>query len=199
MSDLVNEGQALMSRGERAEPPLRMIQWAGAAQSPELRWQHQSLHSVAMRPPTIPKFSDVTASLPGVNGQVRRLEKSRHSKKDRLGVVALLAKKAQRQSLSEKSKGQLVLLVTKGRGDFLKERFVASVIFHDALDPRGFALQAELRGGREDAAEPFFRQILQRRLATARPRQRAHSRKTSPATFSDRLALAARCDSISCG
>ena len=74
--------------------------------------------------------------------------------------------------MSEKGKGQLVLLVAERRGDFLKERFVASVIFHDVLDPRDFALQAELRCSCENAAKPFFRQIFQRRLTTARSCQR---------------------------
>ena len=82
------------------------------------------------------------------------------SEKHRLGVVALLAQKAEWQPLGEKSEGQLVFLVTQRGGDFLKERFVAPVIFDDVLDPRGFALQTELRGGRENAAKPFFRQIF---------------------------------------
>src|SRR5438105_7940786 len=117
-----------------------------------------------MRPPTVPKFSHITASLFRVNAQIRRFEKSCASEKDRLCVVVLFAKKTEGRPLSEKRKGQLVLLVAKRRGDFLKERFVASVIFHDVLDPGDFALQTELRSGRENAAKPFLRQIFQRRL-----------------------------------
>src|SRR5436190_16266241 len=125
-----------------------------------------------MRPPTVPKFSHITASLLRIDAQVRRFEKSSPPEKHRLCVVVLLAKKTEGRPLSEKCKGQLVLLVAKRRSDFLKERFVAPVTFHDVLDSRDFALQAELRCGRENAAKPFFRQIFQRRLTTARSCQR---------------------------
>src|ERR1043166_1679552 len=124
-----------------------------------------------MWPPPVPKLSDVASSLPGVDAQIRGHEEARDSKKDGFRVAALPAKKTQRQPLSEKSESQFVLLIAKSRGDFLKKHFVPAVIFDIAVDPRSFALEAELCGSGEDAAEPFLRQVLQRRVATARPRQ----------------------------
>src|SRR5450432_2286131 len=76
---------------ERTKPALRMIQWTAAAESPELSGQDESLHSVAMRPPTVPEFPHVTASLPWIDAQVRHSQKSGDAEKDRLGVVALFA------------------------------------------------------------------------------------------------------------
>src|SRR5206468_366867 len=57
----------------------------------------------------------------------------------------------------------------KGCRDFLKERFIAPVIVDLRADARGFFLHTKLRRGIEHAANPLFRQISQRRLASSRP------------------------------
>src|SRR6202011_1815624 len=67
---------------------------------------------------------------------------------------------------------QFVFFVTERGRDFLKERFVASVIVDLAANTSAFLLQPELRGGIENPADAIFRQIFQWRLTTARSRQR---------------------------
>ena len=125
-----------------------------------------------MRPPTVPQFSYIVAGLAGIDCQIGRLQKSGNAEENRLSLIILRAEEGERQALSEKSKCQFVFPVTQRRGNFLKECLVAPVVFHDVLDSRGFALQAELRSGRENAPKPFLRQIPKRRLAAARSRQR---------------------------
>src|SRR5947207_4195458 len=82
------------------------------------------------------------------------------------------AKGRERQALREKREREFVLFVTERGRDFLEERGVAPVSFDDVFDSGRLALEPELRRGDEDALEPVRRQILQRRLATARARQR---------------------------
>src|SRR5438477_3177570 len=80
-------------------------------------------------------------------------------------------------TLSEESKRQLVLLIAERSGDLLIQRFVASMTVDLAANRRGLFPEAELGRALEDAADPFFRQILQRRLTPSRSRQRDISRK----------------------
>lgn len=165
-------GPLLRENRERAEPPLRVIQGAGAAEPPKFWRQHEPLHFIAMRPPPVPELSYVAARFPRVNGQIWRLEKSGHAKEQRLDVVVLFAEHRKRQPLRQDRERQFILFVTKRCGDFLKERSVAPVRFDDVLDPGRLTLEPELRRGGENGLEAFLRQIFQRRLATARPGKR---------------------------
>src|SRR5205807_8370179 len=79
--------------------------------------------------------------------------------------------KFQRQSVRQQRQRKFVLFVTERGRDLLKKRFVATVIVDLAPDARGLFLQSDLGGRIQHAAHAVFRQISQRRLTTARPRQ----------------------------
>src|SRR5206468_3168 len=104
--------------------------------------------------------------------EVWRLQETRCAEEQRLAVFDVLTQQSQRQTLSQQGKRQLVFLIAKRRGDLLKKRFVAAVRIDLIANSVGLLSQTELRRGIEHAVDAFFRQILQRRLATAGPRQR---------------------------
>jgi hypothetical protein len=83
----------------------------------------------------------------------------------------LLAQKLQREPLRKKRERKLVLLVTKGRRQLLKERFVPAMTLRDSPQARRFPLEPELRGAVEHAADSFFGQIFQRCLTATGSRQ----------------------------
>jgi hypothetical protein len=92
--DRPEEGRPLPGKSrEGAEPPLRMIQGAGAAEPPEFRRENEALHFIAVRPPAIPEVPDVTSSFIAIRGEVRRAEESGDSEKDRLDVVRFFAER----------------------------------------------------------------------------------------------------------
>ena len=165
-------GPLVGKNGESAETPRRMIQGAGSAEPPEFCGQNEPLHCVAMRPPTIPEIADIAASFVAIGGEIGRGEKTGDAKQDRFEVVRLFPERCERQSLSEERECEFVLFVTERRGYLLEQCRVASVIFDDASDACGLALETKLRSCREDVFEASLRQIVQRCLATARPRER---------------------------
>ena len=124
------------NRRERAEPALRMIQRAGAAQAPQFSWENQPLHFVAMPPPLVPKCAQVNARVAFVDGQVGRCQKTGDSKKERLRDIFMRAQDGDREALRQQGKGQFVLLVTKRRGQLLEERFISSVILRHRPETR---------------------------------------------------------------
>src|SRR2546423_1188661 len=154
-----------------------MVQRPRAAEPPKFCWQEKSLHFIAVRPPTVPEISYVTARFVAVRGQIGCGEKSSHAEKDGFEVVRIFSERCEWQSLGEKGEGELVLFITERSGEFLEQCSIASVIFDDAFQARRLSLESELRRGRENAFEPVLRQIFQWRLATAGPRQRNESGK----------------------
>src|SRR4051812_46358737 len=92
-----------------------------------------------------------------VSREVRRLEETGESEKNRLGVVHLLPQCFQRDSLSDQSEGQFVFFVTERGRDFLKKRFVCAMVVDLCAESGSFFLQAKLRGRVQNAPDAFFR------------------------------------------
>src|SRR5207248_6794420 len=151
---------------------LRMIDGAGGAEFANLLRQDQSLQSVAVRPPTVPQFAHIILCRLFVDREVRRFQKTGDTEKDRFSIFQVLAQSLQREPLRNERKRQLVLFITEGGRDFLKERLVSSVIVALGTDAGGFFLQTKLGGGIEHAPDAIFRQVSERRLATPRPSER---------------------------
>ena len=125
-----------------------------------------------MRPPTVPQFAHIILCRLFVDREVRRFQKTGDTEKDRFSIFQVLAQSLQREPLRNERKRQLVLFITEGGRDFLKERFVSSVIVDLGADAGGFFLQTKLGGGIEHAPDAIFRQVSERRLATPRPSER---------------------------
>src|SRR4029077_13245678 len=123
------------------------------AQFPNLCRQDQSLQSVAVRPPTVPQFAHIILCRLFVDREVRRFQQTGDTEKDRFSIFQVLAQSLQREPLRNQRKGQLVFFITQGGRDFLKERFVSTVVraglavFDLGADPGGFFLQTKLGGG----------------------------------------------------
>src|SRR5260370_1063550 len=100
------------------------------------------------------------------------LKALRKDLKDAEAIFQVLAQSLQREPLRNQRKRQLVLFITEGGRDFLKERFVSPVIVDLGADAGGFFLQTKLAGGIEHAPDAIFRQVSERRLATPRPSER---------------------------
>src|SRR5438876_1056712 len=113
-----------------------------------------------MRPPPIPQCPDILPRRSCENTQVRRLEKTSHTKKHRLNVLYIFAQRFQRQSLGDQRKRQFVFLVTERGSQILKERLVATVAVDLPADSRSFLLQSKLRGGIKHTVYSFLAQIL---------------------------------------
>src|SRR5205823_2906376 len=149
-----------------------MIERTRAAEPPDFRGQDEPLHRVAMRPPAVPKFSHIRARRLWIDGKIRRLEKSGDAEQHRFDVVILFSKERERQPLRQKGEREFVLFVTERSRNLLEERGVAAVGGDEVLHSRGLALEAELRRCGENAREALLRQIFQRRLTSARSRER---------------------------
>ncbi len=117
-----------------------MIQRAGAAQTPQLFWENQALHFVAVPPPLVPKRAQVNARPAFVDGQIGRGEKTGDTEEERLRDIIVGAQDGDREALRQQGEGQFVLLVAQRRGQLLEQRFVPSVIFCHRSEPRCFPL-----------------------------------------------------------
>jgi hypothetical protein len=73
-----------------------MIEWTTSIQMPGSKRKDESLVVGALRPPIIPKFSQVLARLRGEIGEVWRAQKSGQAKEERLDSIASRAQVMER-------------------------------------------------------------------------------------------------------
>ena|SRR5881227_237711 len=78
-------------RRERGHPALRMIEWARAAEPPDLCRQDEASEPVTMRPPVVPQMADVFAGRSLINVEIGRLQKTGDTKEQRFRIVDVIA------------------------------------------------------------------------------------------------------------
>jgi hypothetical protein len=73
-----------------------MIEWTTSIQMPGSKRKDESLVVGSLRPPIIPKFSQILARLRGEIGEVWRAQKSGQAKEERLDSIASRAQVMER-------------------------------------------------------------------------------------------------------
>ena len=96
-----------------------------------------------MRPPVVPKLSQIRARFLLEGGEIGDLEKAGHAEKHRFRFVRIFAQCREGNALRDERERQLVLFVAERGRDLLEDRFVAAVSFDHDAQPRGLALQPE--------------------------------------------------------
>src|SRR5437588_12018181 len=92
---------------------MRMIEGAGTTCCPNFGWQNQPRKLFPVFPPAIPEQTQVGARRFSDRIQIRRIEESGDTKKQRFAVLPLLAQESHRQTLCEQCERQSVLFVAK--------------------------------------------------------------------------------------
>ena len=132
-------------RGQRGEPPLRMIRRPLAAHPPQLGRDLQPLEFGAAAATNSPKGRADRRGCEEPKAARSCGRKSADAEEQRIGVA--FAQQAQRQALGEKREGQLVALVAERGRERLEERFVRRRAI-----PRGAPAAPALRRRRNCAA-----------------------------------------------
>src|SRR6476620_920568 len=141
--DFHEGGPLFRQESERTEPALRMIERPRPAEAPKFFREHEPLHRVAMRPPTVPELADIAAGVVAIRGQSGPAQKTGDAEKERFDCVHLIPQRSYREPLGEKRERELVFFVAEGRGDFLEERGVAPMSFHNVFETSSFSLKPE--------------------------------------------------------
>src|SRR5689334_702958 len=125
---------------------MRMIEGTGATGFPNSGWQNQPRKLFPVLPPAVPEETQVGARRFSHRIQIRRVEESGDTEKQRFAVLPFRAQEGHRQTLRKQSEWQPILFVAKRLRHSLEQNLVSPVCF-DAL-PKAirFLLQTKLCG-----------------------------------------------------
>src|SRR5438874_3237509 len=134
---------------------MRMIEGAGTTCFPNFGWQNQPRKLFPVFPPPVPEQTQVRARRFSNRIQIRRIEESGDTEKQRFAVLPLLAQESHRQTLREQCEWQPILFVAKRLRYCLEQDLLAPMCFDALAKAIRFLSQTKLRGSFENTGDAF--------------------------------------------